>query len=78
MKLSPTQKIVKFFTSASLFEKMMEDSKRYRFTCSNCEKESSIWDIGGIRYKATKKARAGAWCPHCKKFSMQKIYKIDQ
>ncbi len=76
MKLSPTQKIVKFFTSSSLFEKMMEDSKRYRFTCS-CGKESSIWDIGGIRYKATRNTMSGAWCPHCKKFGMQKIYKVD-
>ena len=34
------QKIVKFFSSKSLFQKMMEDSKRYRFTCS-CGKETN-------------------------------------
>lgn len=58
MKLSPTQKIIKFFTSASLFEKMMEESKRYWFTCGNCSKESSVWEIGGIRYKGTEKQKA--------------------
>ncbi len=76
MKLSIAQKIIKFFTSASLFEKMMEDSKRYRFTC-NCGKESSIWDIGGIRYKAAGKPLTGVTCPHCGKFAMRKIYKTE-
>lgn len=76
MKLSFAQKIAKFFASASLFKKMMEDSKCYRFTCS-CGKESSIWDIGGIRYKAVGKPLSGIKCPHCKKFSMHKIYKVD-
>ena len=76
MKLSLAQKIAKFFSSASLFQKMMEDSKRYRFTCS-CGKETSIWDIGGIRYKAAGKPITGVKCPLCGKFSMQKIYKVD-
>ncbi|MEO6540956.1 MAG: hypothetical protein ABIN74_08210 [Ferruginibacter sp.] len=75
MKLSIAQKIIRFFTSRSLFEKMMEDSMRYRFTCS-CGKESSIWDIGGIRYKAAGKPSTGIKCPHCGKFAMQKIYKV--
>ena len=76
MKLSRVQKIIKFFTAASLFEKMMEDSKRYRFTCK-CGKESSIWEIGGIRYKAAGKPATGIKCPQCGKFAMQKIYKVD-
>ncbi len=75
MKLSTVQKILKFFTSKSLFEKMMADSKQYRFTCS-CGTESSIWDIGGIRYKAYGTPKTGVRCPHCGKRSMQKIYKI--
>jgi len=76
MKLSTVQKVAKFFSSRSLFERMMEDSKRYRFTCS-CGKESSIWDIGGIRYKASGTPRTGVRCPHCGKFAMQKIYKVN-
>ncbi|MDZ4809478.1 MAG: hypothetical protein SGI96_14605 [Bacteroidota bacterium] len=75
MELSTAQKILKFFTSKSLFEKMMTDSKLYRFTCS-CGKESSIFDIGGIRYKAYGTPKTGVRCPHCKKRSMLKIYKV--
>ena len=76
MKLSIAQKIMQFFSSASLFEKMKEDSKRYRFTCS-CGKESSIWDIGGIRSRAAGKPTSGVKGPHCGKFAMRKIYKVD-
>ncbi len=76
MKLSLAQKITKFFASASLFEKMKADSMLYRFTCA-CGKETSIWEIGGIRYKAYGKPTTGVKCPHCGKFSMRKIYKVN-
>lgn len=76
MKLSITQKIVKFFFSDSGFKKIMDESKRYRFDCS-CGKTSSIWDIGGIRYKAYGKPITLVKCPHCGKIAMQKIYKAE-
>ncbi len=76
MELSLAQKIAKFFASASLFEKMKSDSMLYRFTCS-CGKETSIWEIGGIRYKASGTSLTGVRCPHCGKRSMQKIYKVQ-
>ncbi len=76
MILSLAQKIAKFFASASLFEKMKADSMLYRFTCS-CGKEASIWDIGGIRYKASGTPRTGVRCPYCGKRSMQRIYKVQ-
>ncbi len=74
MKLSTTQKIVKFFSSDSKFEKIMNESKRYQFDCS-CGKTSSIWDIGGIRYKAYGKPTTLVKCPHCAKIGMRQIYK---
>lgn len=76
MKLSTTQKIVKFFSSNTGFEKIMEESKRYRFDC-NCGKTSSIWDIGGIRYKAYGRPTTLVKCPHCGKIAMRKIYKAE-
>jgi len=75
MKLSLAQKIVKFFTTGPTFEKMMEDSMRYRFTCT-CGKETSIWDIGGIRYKAYGNPKTSTRCPHCSKVDMRTIYKV--
>jgi len=77
MKLSFFQKIAKMVFSQSTFEKMKEESQKYRFTCSSCRQQSSIWDIGGIRYKASGKPRTGIRCPHCKKFGLQKIEKTN-
>ena len=74
MQLSTTQKIVKFFSSPSKFEKIMYESKLYRFDC-DCGQTASIWDIGGIRYKAYGKPTTMVKCPHCKKIAMRKIYK---
>lgn len=76
MKLSTAQKILRFFTSASLFEKMKADSERYRFDC-DCGKTSSIWEIGGIRYKAYGKPTSLVRCPQCGKTAMRKIYKVE-
>lgn len=75
MKLSFTQKVVKFFAPQSAFQKMEAESKLHRFTCP-CGRESSIWDIGGIRYKATGNPKTLIKCPHCGKVSKQPIYKV--
>jgi hypothetical protein len=75
MKLSTAQKIIKFFTSASKFEKMMADSKRYLFDCV-CGKTSSVWEIGGVRYKAYGNPTSLVKCPGCGKIAMRKIYKV--
>jgi hypothetical protein len=74
MKLSTAQKIVRFFSSKARFEKIMEDSKRYKFDCS-CGKTSNIWEIGGVKYKATSGSLNRIRCPHCGKAAMHKIYK---
>lgn len=75
MNLSTSQKILKWFTSASLFEKMKADSQTYKFDCA-CGKTSDIWEIGGIRYKAYGEPYTGVKCPGCGKFAMRKIYKV--
>jgi hypothetical protein len=77
MKLSTAQKIIRFFSSKARFEKIMEESKQWKFTCSNCGKVSSIWELGGIRYKAAGKPNDRIRCPHCRKNGWQKVYKDD-
>ena len=45
---------------------MKSESEAYRGHCKNCDREFSIWDAGGIRYKATgNKKHSSARCPHC-------------
>lgn len=77
MSLSRMQKLIRFFFGAEKFEKMKEDSKRFRFDC-DCGKQSSIWEIGGVRYNAKGKPRAMVKCPGCGKISMREIYKVNE
>jgi hypothetical protein len=74
MELSLAQKIAKFFSSDSFFEKMKEDSQKWKFDC-DCGKTSNIWEIGGIRYKARGEQWSGIKCPACGKFAMRKVYR---
>jgi len=74
--LSRAQKIIRWFTSKALFEKMEQDSKLWIFDCE-CGQTSSIWDIGGIKYKAKGYSRSLTKCPRCQKNAMRKIYKKD-
>ena len=73
-KLSRTQKLIRFFTSKSLFAKMEQDSKTWIFDCE-CGQTSSIWDIGGVRYKGKGNPKSLVKCPHCGKTAMRKVHK---
>lgn len=76
MQLSRAQRLIKWFTSASQFEKLMNQSKKWKFTCP-CGKTSSIWDIGGIRGATGGKPLSWVKCPHCGKGGMRKLIKED-
>ncbi len=75
MGLSRAQKFVKWFSPSAKFEKMMAESKQWKFTCDNCGKASSIWEGGGIRYQAAGSPSVRVKCPHCQKACLQKITK---
>jgi RNase P subunit RPR2 len=72
-RLSFVQKLARTFCSPSMFEKLKADSNQWGFTCGRCRKPSSIWDIGGIRYKAKGNPRTRVKCPHCGEFGFQRI-----
>ncbi|HBS86517.1 MAG: hypothetical protein A2W91_20070 [Bacteroidetes bacterium GWF2_38_335] len=73
--LSGSQKLVRFFSSKSKFEKIKAESKLWKFTC-DCGKESSIWEIGGVRSGAKGKPSMYIKCPACGKGGMKKIEKV--
>ena len=75
MELRIAQRMVQNFYSEEKFQKIIEESKLWKFTC-RCGKKSSIWDAGGVRYKASGKPHIRLKCPHCNQVSMMKIYKI--
>jgi hypothetical protein len=54
------------------------ESRAWKTRCSKCDHESSIWETGGIRYKAVGNPRKMFRCPHCGKFTWHKLsYRPD-
>jgi hypothetical protein len=47
------------------------DSERWLLTCPVCGTVRSVWDIGGVRYKAYSRGKVtGVWCTTCKAFRL--------
>ena len=58
-----------------ILAKMEEESRQWVIKCPKCGYETSVWDAGGIRYKARGYKRTLGKCTSCGKFRWLKIYK---
>ena len=62
------------FLGAEARAKAEEESKHWMAECPHCHQKTSIWDLGGVRYKA---AGDGSWaayrCTHCGKLGWHHI-----
>jgi phage FluMu protein Com len=59
-------------------EKRMEaeaESKTWLATCPRCMAVNSIWDVGGMRYKAAGRPIKLVRCPNCGKISPHRFEK---
>ena len=50
------------------------ESRSWIMTCP-CGGEQSVWDAGGIRYKATGNPSRLAYCPKCEQNTMHALHK---
>jgi rRNA maturation endonuclease Nob1 len=69
------QKMVMAVLPRKLAGKVEAESRDWMLQCPACEREMSIWDIGGIRYKATNKVKLMSWCSRCGKYKWQRLYR---
>ena len=53
------------------------ESRKWVATCPRCQAESSVWDMGGMRYKAYGTKIALMRCPKCGKASPMQIHRKD-
>lgn len=74
-ELSGTQKFIKMFVSEAAFAAMETESRTWKVKCENCNHERSIWDMGGIRYKAAGNKKLFRHCHNCGQRSWQTVYK---
>jgi len=74
MSQPPTrlQKFLLRFIPAAHRDATIADSLRWRFDC-DCGHTFSIWEIGGIKYKATGESLNRVKCPACGVIKMRKL-----
>lgn len=56
-------------------EDMERDSRRWMLRCRTCGLERSVWDAGGIRWKASGKPTTATYCPTCGQNRLHDLYK---
>ena len=71
---STAQKIITAIVPESWAQRMEGESKTWVFTCS-CGHKMSIWDLGGIRWKASGNPKKLIKCTTCKKSSFMTVVK---
>lgn len=72
------RKLIFALVSKKTAQAMETESRRWTFICKNCGKETSIWEIGGIRYKAVGNQKTYMKCPACGVRAWQQWFKRDQ
>ncbi len=69
---------IMWFMSKEMKAKAEADARRWGFVCEKCGQRSSIWEIGGLRYKAIGEPISLVMCPKCGHKGMHKItYQAD-
>jgi phage FluMu protein Com len=64
------------FMSPKMRAEAEADSHKWMATCPRCQSVNSIWDIGGIRYKAVGgRPITLVRCPNCGKISPHRFEK---
>jgi hypothetical protein len=53
------------------------ESRRWIAACPTCQSANSVWDVGGMRYKAAGKPIKLAQCPNCRKIRLHRFEKLD-
>jgi predicted RNA-binding Zn-ribbon protein involved in translation (DUF1610 family) len=80
MGKSRIQQLISRVVPRSWAASMEEESRQWMVRCQKCGFERSLWDLGGIRWKATRRQRTWTWgrCPNCGKLGWHKVYRPDQ
>ena len=77
MPLSRTQRLISKLAPRSWTASMEAASRAWMVRCRACGFERSIWELGGIRWKATGSKVTWGKCPNCGKRGWHTIYRRD-
>ncbi len=59
----------------SLYRKIEAESRTWMMQCQKCHHEISVWDYGGMRYKALGPVWRMGRCANCRRVGMLKVYR---
>jgi len=65
--------ILRLLMPAEIYRQMELESRDWYFTCEACGNEFTVWDSGGIRYKASGNPVRLVRCPACRTRAMMKL-----
>jgi hypothetical protein len=69
------QKLFKALASREMFAAMEAESRAWMVQCEGCGYERSIWEMGGIRWKAKGTRRLFSNCANCGRKRWHTIHK---
>lgn len=72
--LSGTQRMFRRMTSPELFAAMERESRLWKAECPHCRAQISVWEMGGVRYKAAGEPRKRMRCPTCGQTGWMRIH----
>jgi hypothetical protein len=73
--VSRLQKFILSWMPAAWAKSAEVDSRAWTLTCTACGHDQSVWDAGGIRWKAVGNSRNYRRCVKCRKLSWQKMWR---
>ena len=75
MRVSFIQKVVTAVLPRSWAASMEAESRAWLARCDACGGERSMWDLGGIRWKAAGSPRRRLQCPGCGRTTWHQLTK---
>ncbi len=63
------------FMSPKMRAEAEADSRKWAATCPRCQRVNSMWDVGGMRYRAVGNPVTLVRCAHCGKASFMRFQK---
>ena len=72
---SRMQRLFTSLVDAETAAAMEAHSRAWLVECPHCGHLRSIWELGGIRYKAAGKPRTYGRCPRCGRGGWHRVYK---
>jgi ribosomal protein S27E len=56
-------------------EEMEAESRTWMLRCKDCDSERSVWEAGGVRWKAAGRPSRLVHCPRCGRITWHTVYR---